>query len=94
MTAGHSTHRLSNGSLAAAPLAALLAGTLLAGGVIGAVITQGLGSTTTDAAAIGAAQPAATFDAITFRADERAPLLINPPSRAYSTEHRDRLGGP
>ena len=94
MTAGHGTHRLASGSLAAAPLAALLAGTLLAGGVIGAAITQGLGSTTTESGSIGTAAPAATFNAITFRADERAPLLINPPSRAYSTEHRDRLGGP
>jgi hypothetical protein len=66
MTAGQSTRHLSNVSLAPAPLAALLAATLMAGAMIGAGITQ-LGSTGSSAALNGAAaQPAG------LRADDRA----------------------
>jgi hypothetical protein len=75
MTAGQGTRRLTNISLAPAPLAALLAATLVGGAMIGAGITQQLGSTGSSAALTGAAvQPAATFDAVKFRAEEREVL--------------------
>ncbi|HEV8281472.1 MAG TPA: hypothetical protein VGQ02_06415 [Candidatus Limnocylindrales bacterium] len=62
MTAGQSTRHLSNVSLAPAPLAALLAATLMAGAMIGAGITQ-LGSTGSSAAVNGAAAQPAGFPA-------------------------------
>jgi hypothetical protein len=75
MTAGQGTRRMSNASLAPAPLAALLAAALLGGAALGAGITLQLGSTTSNAALNAAAEhPAATFDAVGFRAEERAPL--------------------
>lgn len=95
MTAGHSTRRLSNGSLATAPLAALLAATLLGGAMIGAGVTQYLGSTDAGTGTIGLeAQPAGTFDAPAFRAEERRPLVNEPDSGALSSEKRDHIGGP
>jgi hypothetical protein len=76
MTAGQSTRHLSRVSIAPAPLAALLAATLVGGSIIGAGITLQLGSTDTNSAAIGApARAAATFDAVKFRAEEHAALL-------------------
>jgi hypothetical protein len=75
MTAGQNTRRMSNVSLAPAPLAGLLAAVLLGGAALGAGITLQLGSAASEAGLIGAvAQPAATFDAAGFRAEERAPL--------------------
>jgi len=76
MTARQSTRHWSSVSLAPAPLAALLAATLVGGAMIGAGITLQLGSTDTNSAAIGApAQAAATFDAVRFRAEEHTALL-------------------
>ena len=73
MTAGQSTRRLSNVSLAPASLAALLAATLLGGTLIGAAITLQVDSIDAGAAAIGAtAQPAATVDDVRFGAEELA----------------------
>jgi hypothetical protein len=73
MTAGQNTRRLTNVSLAPAPLAALLAAALVGGAILGAGITLQLGSTASNTALAGAAaQPAPTFDAPGFRADERA----------------------
>jgi hypothetical protein len=73
MTAGQTTGRLSNVSLAPALLAGLLAATLLSGALIGAALTLQIRSTDSTASTIGtAAQPAATFDAVQFRAEERA----------------------
>ena len=94
MTAGQSTRRLSNGSLAAAPLAALLAATLLGGAMIGAGVTLQLGTTGADTATIGAAQPAATFDAVKFRAEEHAAFAPKAGFDVLGTQRRDRLGGP
>ena len=75
MTAGQNTRRLSNVSLAPASLAALLAAMLVGGTIFGAGITHQLRSTDTNSSAIGAAgQPAATFDAVKFRAEEHAAL--------------------
>jgi hypothetical protein len=75
MTAGQSSRHMSHVSLAPAPLAALLAATLMAGATIGAGITLQLGSGGSVALNSAAAQPAATFDAAGFRAEERAPLI-------------------
>jgi hypothetical protein len=75
MTAGQSTRHVSTVSLAPAPLAALLAATLVAGATIGAGITLQLGSNGSIALNEAAAQPVATFDAAGFRAEERAPLI-------------------
>jgi len=95
MTAGQSTRRLSNGTLAQAPLAALLAATLLGGAMIGAGVTQYLGSTGAGSGTIGLeAQPAATFDAPAFRAEERQPLVNAPDSGALGSDRRDPIGGP
>jgi hypothetical protein len=66
---------MSNVSLAPAPLAALLAATLVAGATIGAGITLQVGSSGSVAVNESAAQPTATFDAVGFRAEERAPLI-------------------
>lgn len=74
MTAGQTTRRLSNVSLAPAALAALLAATLLSGAMIGGAITIQLGSNHVAAPAIGGVQPAAPFDAVQFRLDEHAGL--------------------
>jgi len=75
MTAGQSTRSYSNQSLAPAPLAALLALALLAGALLGAGITLQLGSSGSNAGvASTVVQPAPTFDAAGFRAEERAPL--------------------
>jgi hypothetical protein len=75
MTAGQTTRRMSNVSLAPAPLAGLLAAALVTGAMLGAGITLQVGSTASNAALAGAAaQPAPTFDAAGFRAEERAPL--------------------
>ena len=70
MTAGQNTRRLSTVSLAPGPLAALLAATLLGGAIVGAGVALQLGSTDPRSATIGAAQPAAAFDAAKFRAEE------------------------
>ena len=79
MTAGQNTRRMSKISIAPAPLAALLAATLLGGATIGAAITLQLGSTDGGAAAIGAAaQPVEAFDDVQFRAEERAPIVAQP----------------
>jgi len=94
MTAGQSTPRLSKVSLAPAPLAALLAATLLGGATIGAALTRQFPSTDSGAAGLGAAgQPGATFDAVRFRAEEHATLFAKPASGTVSPEQRDRLGG-
>jgi hypothetical protein len=99
MTAGQGTRRMSNVSLAPAPLAALLATTLLAGAVLGATITLQANSTDTSAATgHGAAQPAATFDIAEFRAGERAPSVTTPETTPESLlperDDRERVGGP
>jgi hypothetical protein len=73
MTAGQSTRHYSKVSLAPAPLTALLALALLGGAILGAGITLQLGSTGSNAALAGAApQPAGSYDAAGFRAEERA----------------------
>jgi hypothetical protein len=74
MTAGQSARRLANVSVAPAPLAALLAATLLGGAVIGAGVTLQLGSTDAGAATIGETQPAGAYDAAGFRADKQGAL--------------------
>jgi hypothetical protein len=75
MTAGQSTRRLANVSVAPAPLAALLAATLLGGAMIGAGLTLQLGSTDAGAATIDqAAQPPGAYDAAGFRADRQGAL--------------------
>jgi hypothetical protein len=98
MTAGQSTRRLSNVSLAPAPLAALLAATLVAGAMIGAGITQ-LGSTGSSAALNGAAAQPAGFraddrelDGAAFRAKGRGVLVANPDSGAANSA-LERRGG-
>lgn len=94
MTAGQGTRHVSNVSLAPAPLAALLAATLLGGAAIGAAITAQLGSADASGAAIPAAiEPAATFDN-GVRAEEGPPLVVRSDGGVISTERRDRLGGP
>jgi hypothetical protein len=95
MTAGQSMRRLANGSHATAPLTALLAATLFGGAMIGAGVSQYLAATDAGTATIGLeAQPAATFDAPAFRAEERRPLVRNADSGALSLERRDPVGGP
>jgi hypothetical protein len=95
MAAGHDTRHLSNISLARGPLAALLAATLLGGAMIGAAITAQSRPTDTTRAAIPVpVQPAATFDAVRFRAEEHGALVPQPNPGAISSERRDRLGGP
>jgi hypothetical protein len=101
MTAGQSTRRLANVSVAPAPLAALLAATLLGGAMIGAGVTLQLGSTDAGAATIGEAQPAGAYDAAGFRADHgalaRGADLDGAAFRsgygALSPERGDRHGG-
>ena len=73
MTAGQSTRRLANVTVAPAALAALLAVTLLGGAVIGAGVTKQLGSNGPGLAAIGETQPAGAYDAAGFRA-QHGPL--------------------
>jgi hypothetical protein len=91
MTAGQNTRRLSTVSLAPALLAALLAATLLAGVLIGAALALQLGSGTS-ASVIGAgAQPAATFDAVKFRAEEHA--AIQPLPALVGGAPTERRGG-
>jgi len=99
MTAGQSTRHLSNVSLAPAPLAALLAATLVAGAMIGAGITQ-LGSTESSGALNGAAAQPAGFraddrelDGAGFRNEEREVLVANPDSGAATSEQKERRGG-
>jgi hypothetical protein len=95
MTAGQSTQR-SNGSLAPAPLAALLAATLLGGAMIGAGIALQLGSTDGVTATIGtAAHPAAIFDAPAFRAEEHRALAGNRDfdAPAFRAEEHRALAG-
>jgi hypothetical protein len=99
MTAGQSTRRYSNASLAPAPLAALLAATLMAGAMIGAGITQ-LGSTGSSAALNrAAAQPAGftaddrAFDGAGFRTEGRENLVAKPDSGAATSEPKERRGG-
>ena len=71
MTAGQSTRRLSTVSLAPAPLAALLAATLLGGAMMGVGITQYLGSTDAGTPTIGLiAEPAGTYDGAAFRTND------------------------
>jgi hypothetical protein len=95
MTAGQRTRRVSNVSLAPAPLAALLAATLVGGAIIGTGITLQLGSIDTKVAAIGAAAgTAATFDPARFRAEEQAPLGVKAGSCAVSSEQRVHPGQP
>jgi hypothetical protein len=94
MTAGQSTRPVSNVSLAPAPLAALLAATLLGGAMIGAGITLQLGSTDAGTATIGTAAHPAAFDAPAFRAEEHRSLAGTSDSGPLSSEHRDRIGGP
>ncbi len=67
MTAGQSTRRLSTVSLAPAPLAALLAATLFGGAMVGAGVTQYLGSTNAGTPTILSAQPAGAYDGAAFR---------------------------
>ena len=109
MTAGQSTRRLSTVSLAPAPLAALLAATLLGGAMIGAGVTQYLGSTNAGTPTIGvssepagtydgaafrlAAGPAGTYDGAAFRTNDHGPIVGKPGSGALSTDRRDRVGG-
>jgi hypothetical protein len=70
---------MSSVPLAPAPLAALLGATLLAGALIGAATMAQLSSTDVNRGAGSAAgQPAATFDAVKFRAEERATLYSQP----------------
>lgn len=91
MTAGQSTRRLSIVSLASAPLAALLAATLLGGAVIGAGVALQLGSTDPETATIAAAQPAAAFDAVKFRAEEHGALT--PQAASDATKFRAEENG-
>jgi len=102
MTAGQSTRRLANVSVAPAPLAALLAATLLGGAMIGAGVTLQLGSTGTGAATIGEAQPAGAYDAAGFRAAQHGALApgadldgaaFRSGYGALSQERGDRHGG-
>jgi hypothetical protein len=107
MTASQHTSRISNVTLAPVPLAVLLAATLLGGVGLGAVINMQAETLKSGSAAV---QPASAFDAVEFRAGERAPLpasfdsssfraqerapLVQPATGPLSTEHRDRIGGP
>ena len=94
MTAGQSTRRLSTVSLAPAPLAALLAATLLGGAMIGAGVTQYLGSTNAGTPTIGvSSEPAGTYDGAAFRTNDHGPIVGKPGSGALSTDRRDRVGG-
>jgi hypothetical protein len=65
-------------TLAPAPLVALVAATLLGGVAIGAAIDKQLEAIGSDGAAGAVARPAATFNAVEFRAGERAPLGVAP----------------
>lgn len=107
MTAGQHTSRLSNATLAQAPLVALLAATLLGGVAIGAAINKPAHAINSGSAAPPAtmfnatefragerAPLPATFDSRAFRAGERAPLVVQPAAGPLSTEHRERVGGP
>ena len=92
MTAGQNTRRMSNVSLAPAPLAALLAMALLGGAAVGAGITLQLGSTAPNAGLAGAAaHPAATFDAVQFRAEEREVLVTEFDGAKFRAEEREVL---
>jgi hypothetical protein len=92
MTAGQSTRRYPNVSLAPAPVATLLAVALIIGVMLGAAITLQLGSSGSNANLAGAAaQPAATFDAIKFRAEERAPLQVPFDAVKFRAEERAPL---
>ena len=92
MTAGHSAPRLSKVSVGPAPLAALLAVSLLSGGAIGAAITRQIDSANSGAAAvIGAQHPSAVFDAAAFRAGERAPLAVAFDAAAFRAGERAPL---
>ena len=100
MTAGQNTRHMSNVSLAPAPLAALLAAAVLGGAALGAGITLQLGSSGSAASNNAAVQPAPTFDAAGFRAEERAPLMIEFDGAKFRAEERevlvtkpDRAGG-
>lgn len=71
MTAGQRTRRVSNVSLAPAPLAALLAATLVGGAMAGAAITAKLGSIDTSPAAIPVAAPQSDPGAISLERRDR-----------------------
>ena len=94
MTGGQRTRLVSNGSLAPAPLAALLAAALVGGAIAGAATKAQPGSTDTSGAAIVvAAQPAATCDAVKSPAEEHGALVPQPDPGANSSERGDRIGG-
>jgi hypothetical protein len=101
VTAGQSTRRFSNVSLAPSLLAAVLAVTLLSGALIGAAVRQQVGSMDAKTPAAGAAaQPAATFDIEKHRGEvdlgpaERAPVVAKPGAGINGSGHRDPAGGP
>ena len=89
MTAGQSTRSYPTVSLAPAPLASLLAVALIIGAMLGAGITLQLGSSASNTVLAGAAaHPAVTFDAIKFRAEERAPLQVPFDANKFRAEER------
>jgi hypothetical protein len=93
MTAGQTTGRLSNVSLAPALLGALLSIALIGGALVGAALTLQVRSVdVTDATTGAAAGPTATFDAAKFRAEERA--VPQPPFDAvkFRAEERSAAG--
>lgn len=83
MTAGRTTRRLSDVSLAPATLATLLAATLLGGAVAGAAITGNASSVDTGAAPIPVTTPRSESGATSPE-----------PRVAKTSEPRNRLGGP
>jgi hypothetical protein len=92
MTAGQSTGHVSSFPLAPAPLAALLGATLLAGALIGAATTAQLNSTDVNRGPDTAAgQPAATFDAVKFRAEERQMTIAVGESASVTQEQADKM---
>jgi hypothetical protein len=100
MTAGQSTRRLSNVSLAPVSLAALLAATLLGGTMIGAAITLQV-----DTNSIGIAPTGVAFDrgydrieamrgAATVPAIDTSYDQVEKLRGTIAAEPRPRLGGP
>lgn len=82
---------MSSISLAPAALAGLVGLTLVAGGLIGAAITSPIRSAETNQVTISAAgRPAATFDAVEFRAGERGTLVANPTFDAVEFRAEER----
>ena len=94
MTTGQSTRPLSNVSLAPAPLAALLAATLLGGAMIGAAITLQFGSPNA-AAAIGAPPNPPRRSTMSERRRAHGILFGSgrePPQRSMMSERRRAHG--